>query len=105
MSKLIVVVTTAPDEDQAATLARELVEHKLAACVQIIPAIRSFYSWEGETADETEHLLLIKTITSEFEAVKEFISNQHSYDVPEIVGLEAADVSESYLGWVAASVG
>lgn len=97
---MLVVLTTTPNLEEAENLARKIVEAKLAACVQVLPEMKSFYFWEGEIQSETEHLLLIKTLDERFEELKEFIQIKHSYDVPEIVALAAEKVSESYLGWI-----
>ena len=76
-------------------------EAKLAACVQILPRMRSVYYWEGEINNEAEHLLLIKTLDEKFAELETFIIANHSYDVPEIVAISAEKVSEGYLLWVA----
>ena len=98
---MLIVLTTAPNSDEAKALARLLVERKLAACVQILPQVTSVYSWEGKIQTEPEHLLLIKTLEEKFDALSDFIRENHSYDVPEIVAVEAEKVSEDYLDWVA----
>ena len=97
---MLVILTTTPNPEEAESLARKIVEAKLAACVQVLPEMKSFYFWENEIRSEPEHLLLIKTLDQRFEALKEFIIANHSYDVPEIVALSAEKVSESYLGWI-----
>ena len=97
---MIVVLTTAPNPEEAKNLARKIVEARLAACVQVLSEMKSFYFWKGEIQNEREHLLLIKTLDENFDELKEFIQTNHSYDVPEIVALAAQDVSESYLGWM-----
>ncbi len=99
-SGTIVVLTTAPNTGEAETLACRIVEAKLAACVQVLPAMRSFYFWENQIQTDAEHLLLIKTLAEKFDELEKFIQNNHSYDVPEIVALAAQRVSESYLGWI-----
>lgn len=97
---MLVVLTTTPNIQEAESLAERIVESKLAACVQVLPEMRSFYFWEGAVQKEPEHLLLIKTLPEKFDALKSFILENHSYDVPEIVALEAERVSESYLAWL-----
>ncbi len=98
-----VVLTTTPNEDEARTLARLLVERQLAACVQLLP-IHSVYKWEGAIQQEPEVLLLAKTRVSRYAEVEAFIRQHHSYTVPEILMLPVAAVSGSYLGWVAGVV-
>ncbi len=97
---MLVVLTTIPNEVEGETLARKIVEAKLAACVQVLPLMKSFYFWENAIQSEAEHLLLIKTLPKNFSGLEKFIQANHSYDVPEIVALRAEKVSESYLSWV-----
>ncbi len=97
---MLIVLTTTADTDEAERLALAIVENKLAACVQILPKMSSVYFWEGKVQTELEHLLLIKTLEEKFEELKEFILKNHSYEVPEIVALDAERVSKSYLGWL-----
>ena len=86
------------------TVARALVESHLAACVNVLPAVKSVYRWEGELRTETEHLLLIKTTTGRFEALRERIAEMHSYENPEIIGLPVEAGATPYLAWLSASV-
>ena len=97
---MLVVLTTTPNETEAESLARKIVEEKLAACVQVLPPMKSFYFWENAVQTETEHLLLIKTLPEKFAAIEKFIQANHSYSVPEVAALRAEKVSESYLGWM-----
>ena len=97
---MLVVLTTTPNAEEAETLARKIVEAKLAACVQVLPALKSFYFWENAVQADSEYLLLIKTLPEKFDELKGFIQTNHSYSVPEIVALSAEKVSESYLGWM-----
>jgi len=99
-SNAVVVLTTAPNAEESETLARKIVEAKLAACVQVLPPMKSFYFWDNEVQVDSEHLLLIKTFAEKFDELKKFIQNNHSYDVPEIIVVAAEKVSESYLGWL-----
>jgi periplasmic divalent cation tolerance protein len=96
---LIVVLSTTPNIEEAETLAQKIVEAKLAACVQILPSMKSFYFWEGAVQRDTEYLLLIKTLNEKFTELEKFIQENHSYDVPEIVALSAEKVSQNYLNW------
>lgn len=99
-SKALVVLTTVAETQEAETLARKIVESKLAACVQILPPMKSVYFWENEIQTDSEHLLLIKTLGDKFDALKAFIQTNHSYETPEIIALEASAVAETYLGWM-----
>lgn len=96
----ILVLCTAPDPDVAATLARGLVEAKLAACVNVVPGLRSFYVWKGDVHDEPEVQLLIKTRRARFAALSEWLADNHPYEVPEIIALPIEAGAKSYLGWL-----
>jgi periplasmic divalent cation tolerance protein len=97
---MIIVLTTAADAEEGRALARSLVERSLAACVQILPPMTSVYKWDEKIQEETEYLLLIKTSSSNWDNVRSFISENHSYTIPEIVAINAAEVSEPYLEWL-----
>jgi periplasmic divalent cation tolerance protein len=97
---MLVVLTATPNTEEAESLARKIVEARLAACVQILPQMTSVYFWENAVQKDAEHLLLIKTLPEKFDELKKFISAHHSYEVPEIVALAAEKVSESYLNWL-----
>jgi len=95
-----IVLTTTPTANEAEILAEKIIEAKLAACVQILPQMTSVYVWQGKVQKEREHLMLIKTSTEKWEALRDFITANHSYDVPEIVAFDAEKVSEPYLKWL-----
>ena len=97
---MLIVFTTAPNQTEAEELAEKLVTAKLAACVQILPPMTSVYVWEGKVQKESEHLLLIKTLPEKWDELAALITANHSYDVPEIVAIDAANVSEPYLKWL-----
>jgi periplasmic divalent cation tolerance protein len=97
----LVVLITAPPE-LAATLARSIVEARLAACVAITP-VRSIYRWQGATHDAQEVQLVVKTATARFEALRAFVRANHTYAVPEILALPVVDADREYLAWVKAS--
>lgn len=101
---MLIVLTTTPNTEEAENLAQKIVEAKLAACVQIMPQIKSFYIWEGKVQNEAEHLLLIKTLPEKYDDLEKFIHTNHSYEVPEIIALKAEKVSESYLNWAVESL-
>jgi periplasmic divalent cation tolerance protein len=100
-----IVLTTAGSNEEARQIAQELVELRLAACVNIVPQIESFYRWEGKVERATEWLLLIKTTAEAFERVRDSIQQLHSYDLPECVMLEISDGSSGYLKWLLENVG
>lgn len=97
---MLIVLTTTATGEEAQRIANGIIEAKLAACVQILPKMTSVYFWEGKVQTEREHLLLIKTLEEKFDALSEFIRMNHSYDVPEIVAIDADRVSEDYLSWI-----
>jgi periplasmic divalent cation tolerance protein len=97
---MLIVLTTTANEEEAGRLAHAIVESKLAACVQILPQMTSVYFWEGKVQSEPEHLLLIKTVEEKFDDLSAFIRANHSYEVPEIVAINAEKVSDEYLKWI-----
>lgn len=101
---LIVVFMTASNEDEAGMLANTLVERRLAACVQILPGIKSVYRWREAVQTDSEVLLLAKTTRGNFAKLAATVQELHSYETPEIVALPAARVSGSYLAWLGANV-
>jgi periplasmic divalent cation tolerance protein len=101
----LIVFVTVPNHDVGARLARLLVEEQLAACVNLLPGVRSIYAWKGEVKDEAEVLCLIKTRAELFRALKDRISEEHPYEVPEILGVVPTVANEPYLGWLAEVTG
>jgi periplasmic divalent cation tolerance protein len=97
---MLIVFTTTPNIQEAESLAKKIVAEKLAACVQVLPQMKSFYSWENDVRADSEHLLLIKTLEEKYEMLEEFIIQTHSYDVPEIVAVSAEKVAGGYLQWI-----
>jgi periplasmic divalent cation tolerance protein len=100
----LVVFSTFPDADTAARVARTLVEDRLAACVNLLPMVRSIYRWEGEVCDEAETLAVIKTTAERYPALAAKIAELHPYQVPEVIALPLADGHPPYLAWLAAQV-
>lgn len=98
--KALVVLTTVANMEEAESLAKGIVEAKLAACVQVLPQMRSYYYWEGAVQGEAEHLLLIKTVAEKYDELEAFIRNNHSYDVPEVVALNVEKISDPYFNWL-----
>jgi periplasmic divalent cation tolerance protein len=97
---MIIIFTTTPNTEEAESLARKIVEARLAACVQVLPQMKSFYFWESAIQADSEHLLLIKTSDEKFDELEKFIQSNHSYSVPEIVAVKAEKTSESYFKWL-----
>ena len=96
----IVVFITASNEDEAANIARALVEGRFAACVNIVRNLRSIYSWQGKVEDESEVLMIVKTQKKLFHSLSQKVRELHSYSVPEIIALPIVDGSEDYLKWL-----
>ena len=101
VSTFAVVLCTTPSPDVSAELARGLVEAELAACVNILPGVRSIYRWQGATHDDAESLMIIKTQAARFEALAAWIRSHHPYSEPEIILLPITAGSPSYLAWIA----
>jgi periplasmic divalent cation tolerance protein len=99
-----VVFVTGPDADALESIGRALVEEGLAACVNVLPGIRSVYRWDGETRVDSEALAMIKTTENCVQAARLRVTELHPYDVPEFVAVEVAEGSPAYLRWVRESV-
>ncbi|MGA1996658.1 MAG: divalent-cation tolerance protein CutA [Bryobacteraceae bacterium] len=104
MTNAIVVFCTCPSQEEAGSLARRLVERRLAACVTILAAARSYYRWQGAIESSEECLLLIKTSRGQFDVLRREIESAHSYQVPEVLALPVIAGSPNYLEWLAASL-
>jgi len=98
--RAIVVVTTVGTEDEANRLARELVSRRHAACVNIVPVLRSVYRWQGKVCEDSEYLLVIKTAAEEYPAVEVGIRELHSYELPEILAFKVSDGEPGFLDWI-----
>jgi periplasmic divalent cation tolerance protein len=98
-NQLVVILCTVPDEATAEKIAQGLVEERLAACVNAISGVKSFYRWQEKLEADTEIQLVIKTRSERFDELAAWIIANHPYDVPEIVAIPAERVNEAYLGW------
>jgi periplasmic divalent cation tolerance protein len=105
MTDKIVILCTCNSEEQATRIARELVERRLAACVQVTPGIRSFYHWKGKVEEDAEYLLLIKSNRELYERLEAELRRIHSYEVPEIVALPVVEASADYQAWMERELG
>jgi periplasmic divalent cation tolerance protein len=101
MDGILLVLTNAPDNGCASAIAYSLVERRLAACVNLLPAVRSVYRWQGLLEEASEVTLLVKTTTDRYPEVEAVIRAQHPYDLPEIIALPIAAGLPAYLEWVA----
>ena len=104
MGEHIMAVTTTADEQSAVALARELVERRIVACVNILPRVRSVYRWKGNIEEEVECVLLMKTGAERYEALEAALDELHAYEVPELIVLPIEGGSDAYLGWIGTSI-
>ncbi|MGD0627156.1 MAG: divalent-cation tolerance protein CutA [Thermodesulfobacteriota bacterium] len=104
MSALL-MISGSRTEKEARKIAKTLVEGRLAACVNIIPRVNSFFYWEGKLCVEREAMILIKTTSKKSKVIMNKIKEVHSYEVPEIVFLEVDGGEKKYLEWVNKMVG
>ena len=102
MTDALLVFTTLPNADKAAEVARALVEERLAACANLLPAVRSIYRWEGKIHDENVVLVLFKTRAETVERLKARILELHPYEVPEILCVPVESGYQAYLDWLSA---
>ena len=105
MSARLVAFSTAPSAEVAEQLARALVGEGLAACVNVVPGVTSYYRWKGELQRDAEWLLVIKTSAGRLEALKAALVRLHPYEVPELVALGVEDGLPPYLAWLDESTG
>ncbi len=96
-----VVFSTFPSADKAAEVGRALVAEQLAACVNLVPSVRSIYRWQGELQDDTETLAIIKTTDERLAALTARLIALHPYELPEVIALPVTGGSAPYLAWVA----
>jgi periplasmic divalent cation tolerance protein len=104
MTDKIVVLSTCADADEAERIARHLVEARLAACVNVVPGIRSFYRWQGAIEASGEWLLIIKSSRAQFVSLRAALETIHSYQVPEVIAVPILDGSPNYLDWLTAEI-
>lgn len=100
MTDLVIVFCTCGSEAEGERIAAALVGERLAACVNILPNVRSIYRWKNAVEDAREQLLLIKSSAALLPALRDRITSLHSYETPEIIAITIAAGSESYLNWL-----
>lgn len=98
------VLCTCPDQDSARAIAENLIDQKLAACVNILPGIESVYSWQGKRESAREHLLFIKTAKRIYDEVEKTIIGLHPYDIPEVIAITIENGSTGYLNWISENI-
>jgi periplasmic divalent cation tolerance protein len=99
----VIVLSTLPPDGKAAQLAAVLVDERLAACVNVLPAMTSVYRWAGAVETGSEHQVIIKTTKARVAALWERLRDLHPYDVPEFVVLPIVDGNDAYLKWIGES--
>jgi periplasmic divalent cation tolerance protein len=100
MEGFCIVLSTCPNAQVANTIAHELVQRGLAACVNILPSVRSVYTWKGKVETANEHLLLVKSHGRQYKAIEACIREFHPYELPEIIAVPIAGGLDKYLGWL-----
>lgn len=103
-TQFVVVMTTAGSEEQAGNLAQELVERRLAACVNIVTQVCSVYRWKGKVWRDEEKLLVVKTAAHLFPAVRDAIRELHTYELPEVIMMPIQDPDPEILEWLESSL-
>jgi periplasmic divalent cation tolerance protein len=100
MTDKIIVFVTCETKEQAEKIAESVVKDKLAACVNVLPGIRSCYVWERKLTWSDEVLLLIKTTRGRFDQLQDRVKAMHSYEVPEVVAVNIDDAFDKYIAWI-----
>ena len=103
--QVLLVYCTVPNADEAKSIARLLINKKLAACCNVIPGLISIYRWKGKMKEENEVLLYIKTSSRKYEQLEKEIKMIHSYSVPEIIAIPVVNASQAYLDWIIEMIG
>ena len=96
---LFKVDVTYPANSDCQPIAKKAIEMQLAICVQIIPAITSYYQWDGAVASDTEQLISFKCLTKQHDHLVRYIKEHHPYDIPQCITYQATDVNEDYMKW------
>lgn len=99
-SQVLLVCSNVPELELGKKIAAHLLQQRLAACVNILPAVQSHYRWQGALEQASEHMLQIKTTQARYSEVEAAIKAMHPYEVPEIIALPVIDGLPAYLEWV-----
>jgi periplasmic divalent cation tolerance protein len=102
---VVLMLTSVGTEEQALDIAHALVRLHYAACVNMIPSVRSIYRWKGKLCDDSEYLLIIKTLAREYPNVSATIQEINSYELPEILSVSLRDADARFCDWILASTG
>ena len=98
--KLLVILVTAVNQEEAVRIGKGMVKAKLAACANIIPGIQSIYRWKGKVVKAQEVLLILKSTKPRYRALEKAIKAIHTYETPEILALPVKEGLDQYMGWV-----
>ena len=101
MEQALLVITNLPDVASAQKLAHALVEQRLAACVNLLPAVQSVYRWNNAVEEAAEVMLMIKTTMTRYATLEQAIQALHPYELPEVIALPVSAGLPAYLGWIA----
>ena len=105
MTDKIIVFVTCETKVQAENIAQVVVQEKLAACVNVLPGVRSCYKWDGQLTWSDEVLMLVKSTRGRFDQLQDRIKSMHTYDCPEIVAVDIDDAYDKYIDWIDEAVG
>ena len=100
----LLIITTVSSKEEGEKFASKLAENKLAACVNILPRMTSVYLWENKIITDDEYLILIKTAEYLEQKVYDYIRDNHSYEVPEIISLDIKNIDKKYSDWLNSSI-
>jgi periplasmic divalent cation tolerance protein len=100
----ILVLVTTPDTAEASKISIALITERLAACVNVVPWVESYYRWEGEVTRDSETLLIIKTTNDRYESLERRVKQLHTYTTPEVIAVKIEAGSAEYLKWLRDSV-
>lgn len=100
MTDKIVVLSTCASAEEAERLARRVIDDRLAACVNVLSPVRSFYRWKGKIEDSAEWLLIIKSTRDKFDALRAALESAHTYELPEVIAIPIVEGSPNYLSWI-----
>ena len=104
MTEMLIIFTTFANGEDAARVARVLVDERLIACANVIPGVRSIYRWEGKTADQAEVMVVMKTRKQDWAALQSRLSELHPYTTPECVAVRIASGAPAYMTWLEESL-
>ena len=104
MTDIIVILSTCATQEEAEKLARVLLDERLAACVNVIPHIRSYYRWKGAIESADECLLVVKSSRELFRSIGAVLEKEHSYEVPELLALPVVEGATNYQNWLLANL-